>query len=486
VAIAGVTLWPGAVFAQSLCPTELPAAIEAIAQSPALERAHWGLLVQPLQSETPLYAHNAEQFFIPASNAKLFVTAAALLRLGEGRRLRTSIYRVEDYWIEEPSDLGTVLQLVGRGDPSFGDAQLVTLAQQLRSQGITQINRLLLDQSTFSGSPTNPNWEWEDVQAGYGAPVTSLMLNQNAIALTLIPQALGQPLRVAWDDAAEAANWRIDNRSRTVAGSEPEFVDVGRWLHLAEGESRSQPVLTVSGQLRVGGEPEPVSVAVTDPDSAILRRMRQVFAQQGVMVQQTAVVQRPIPIGATEVAGVNSPPLAVLMNEANQESTNLYAEALLRILGTAPPVDASLTTLEQGLKTLEMTLMTLGVDFEQYELVDGSGLARQNLASPTALVQLLRGMARTPLSHTFRLSLAQAGVSGTLSDRFRDTPLERRIWGKTGAMTGVAALSGYVTPPNYEPLAVSLLVNHFDQPVRTVRPVMDEMVLTLGRLRPCP
>lgn len=471
-AIAGLCLWPSTAFAQStasLCPATLPAAIDAIAQRPEFQRVHWGMVVQPLHDGAPLFAHAADQYFIPASNAKLFVTAAALLKLGPDYRLRTSLVQTDS-----PSS-ETVLRLVGGGDPSFGDAQVAQLAQQLLARGLTHIDHLILDQQTFAGSPINPNWEWEDVQAGYGAPATSLMLNQNAIALTLAPQALGQPLRVIWDDPTEGQNWQIDNQSRTVGAEEPEFVEVGRAIN--------RPVLTVSGQLRAGAEPEPVAIAIPDPDTAILRRVQRIFRQQGITIRRVSVANSALPSDAVEVAAVDAPPLIELITEANQESTNLYAEALLRVLGTLPPVSAS-SSVEQGIEAIDATLAP-GVDPSGYALVDGSGLARQNLATPTALVETLQTMAQSPLAQPFRTSLSQAGVVGTLRNRFRDTPLEGQIWGKTGAMTGVAALSGYVDPPNYEPLAISLLVNHFDRPVREIRPVMDEMVLTLARLQPC-
>jgi D-alanyl-D-alanine carboxypeptidase/D-alanyl-D-alanine-endopeptidase (penicillin-binding protein 4) len=105
--------------------------------------------------------------------------------------------------------------------------------------------------------------------------------------------------------------------------------------------------------------------------------------------------------------------------------------------------------------------------------------------TPEALVQTLRGMARSPNATIFRNSLAVAGSQGTLQNRFQNTPIQGRLQGKTGALSGVAALSGYLDPPNYPPLAFSILLNHFDQPVRSVRPAIDEIVLLLGRLRSC-
>ncbi|HEY9727512.1 MAG TPA: D-alanyl-D-alanine carboxypeptidase/D-alanyl-D-alanine-endopeptidase, partial [Chroococcales cyanobacterium] len=172
--------------AASICPAELATAIDAAIERPPLHRARWGILIEPLSlgaRSRVLYSHNAERYFIPASNAKLLTTAAALRQLSSGFKIRTSVY-----------DMGAgVLRVLGRGDPSLTDVQLRELAQQLKHQGIREIKHLLVDTSYFQGDVVNPNWEWEDVQSYYGAPVSSLILNQNAVDLTLSPQQPGQP-----------------------------------------------------------------------------------------------------------------------------------------------------------------------------------------------------------------------------------------------------------------------------------------------------
>ncbi|MCZ0901485.1 D-alanyl-D-alanine carboxypeptidase, partial [Microcoleus sp. HI-ES] len=120
------------------------------------------------------------------------------------------------------------LYVAGRGDPSIAEAQLKSLAQQLKQRGISQVNQLIGDDSYFQGSAVNPNWEWEDAQAGYGAPINSLIFNQNAIDLLLSPQDVGQPLKVTFVEAKLANQWQLQNNSVTVAQSESEFIEVGR------------------------------------------------------------------------------------------------------------------------------------------------------------------------------------------------------------------------------------------------------------------
>ncbi|WP_416674008.1 D-alanyl-D-alanine carboxypeptidase/D-alanyl-D-alanine endopeptidase [Egbenema bharatensis] len=458
----------------ALCPADLEDAIEAITTREEFRRGHWGILVQTEDQQT-LYAQNAERLFIPASNAKLLTSAAILETLGADFRIRTSVYQLGSQSGE------TVLRIAGRGDPSLTDQDLRDLAQQLRDRGITRIDLLMGDDSYFQGDATNPTWEWEDVQAGYGTPVNSLILNENAIGLTLTPQAVGQPLRVDWMDAAETAQWQVVNRSVTVDPEAPEFVRVGRDLN--------QNVLYVEGQLRAGAELERAWVSVPQPAQRFMQRFGEILAIQGIQVQQSLITNSPVTNGGAEIAAVESPPLAELLMEANQESVNLYAESLLRILGVqasaSDPTWEDKTALAAGIEAVETVLTQLGVNSEGYALADGSGLSRRNLISPEATVQTLQAMIRSVHAPLYRSSLPVAGVSGTLQNRFQNTPIQGRLQAKTGALTNAIALSGYLEPINYPALVFSITVNQYNQPLGRVQQSMDEIVETLGQLTSC-
>ncbi|HLO48591.1 MAG TPA: D-alanyl-D-alanine carboxypeptidase/D-alanyl-D-alanine-endopeptidase [Kamptonema sp.] len=452
--------------AGGVCPAGLGAAVEAIANRPQFRRSRWGILIQTLSTGGTLYSRDAQQYFIPASNAKLLTTAAALQKLGPQFRIRTSIY----------GDRNGSLYVIGRGDPSINKAQLKDLAKQLKQRGINQISQLIADDSYFQGNQVNLNWEWEDVQAGYGAPINSLIFNENAIELILSPQSLGQPLRVSFADAAETNQWRVENNSATVGQNESEFVEVGRDF--------TQPVIRVRGKLKVGSESEPVYVSVVNPANNFLQRFRQILVAEGITVTQTLVGSNSQP-QTEELAAIESPPLAELVKETNQESNNIYAEVLLRLLSKIRAVPQNNQQDEIGLNQLKAALTQLGVNPQGYVLADGSGLSRHNLVSPEALVQTLRLMANSPVASIYRASLPIAGASGTLRNRFSNTVAQGIVQAKTGTLTGVSALSGYIEVPNYEPLAFSMIVNQSDLPVEDLRAAIDEIVLVLTRLRRC-
>ncbi|MBD1811581.1 D-alanyl-D-alanine carboxypeptidase/D-alanyl-D-alanine-endopeptidase [Microcoleus vaginatus DQ-U2] len=465
---------PSAVAAQTsavagdICPGELGAQVDAIANRPEFGRSRWGILIQPLSSSTTLYSRDATKYFIPASNAKLLTTAAALQKLGADFRIKTSVYSGEN---------GS-LYVAGRGDPSIAEPQLKSLAQQLKQRGISQVNELIGDDSYFQGSAVNPNWEWEDAQAGYGAPINSLIFNQNAIDLLLSPQDLGQPLKVTFAEPKLANQWQIQNNSVTVAQNESEFIEVGREF--------DRPVIRVSGQLKVGGEPESAYVAVVNPANNFLQQFQQVLAAEGIPVKQALVASASGNLNQ-ELATVESPPLAELVRETNRESNNLYAEVLLRLLGKVTdkmPLQQEDTGV-MGLKELKTALTQLGVNPNSYILADGSGLSRHNLISPEALVQTLRFMANSPAASIYRQSLPIAGENGTLKNRFNNTPNRVIVQAKTGTLSGVSALSGYIEVPNYEPLVFSIIVNQSDLSAAKMRSATDEIVLLLNRLRRC-
>jgi D-alanyl-D-alanine carboxypeptidase/D-alanyl-D-alanine-endopeptidase (penicillin-binding protein 4) len=450
-----------------ICAADLGAKVDAIANRPEFSRSRWGILIQPLSSTTTIYSRDAQKYFIPASNVKLLTTAAALQKLGADFRIKTSVYSGEN---------GS-LYVAGRGDPSIAEAQLKSLAQQLKQRGISQVNDLIGDDSYFQGNAVNPNWEWEDAQAGYGAPINSLMFNQNAIELILSPQAIGQPLKVTFAEPKLTNQWQIQNNSVTVGQNESEFVQVGREF--------DRPAIRVSGQLKAGAESESAYVAVVNPANNFLQHFQQALAAEGIAVKQALVASSSRNF-TQELAQVESPPLAELVKETNRESNNVYAEVLLRLLGKVTgkmPVPQE-DTGEVGLKELKKVLTQLGVNPNSYILADGSGLSRHNLISPEALVQTLRLMANSPAASFYRASLPVAGESGTLKNRFT-TPNRVILQAKTGTLSGVSALSGYVEVPNYEPLVFSIIVNQSDLSAVKVRSAIDEIVLLLNRLSRC-
>ncbi|MGF1566597.1 MAG: D-alanyl-D-alanine carboxypeptidase/D-alanyl-D-alanine-endopeptidase [Nodosilinea sp.] len=471
--------WLPASSAQArLCPAQLTPRLEALLSQAPLDTAYTGMLLQTqgaTAARHTLYARNADRLFTPASNAKLLTTAAALQFLGGSYRMRTSVYGTPG-----PGGL-TALRVVGRGDPSLTEVQLQALAQQLAQAGVTQVSTLTVDDSYFPGFATNPTWEWEDAQADYGAPVNSLILNQNAVAVQVSPTQVGQPLALRWPPAFLATPWPVLNQTVTVATA-AEAMPVSLWRPGATA------TLEATGRLGVDAESITLGLAVLDPAQRFADGLRLALADQSIPVAQVAISPPPgsllgmAPAALPELAAVESPPLAELLVPTNRDSNNLYAEALLKTLGVTyvepPQTDAS----QAGTAAVLAVLADLGVATGSLRLADGSGLSRHNLVTPQALVETLQVMAEQPEAEVFQNSLAVAGTSGTLRNRLRDTPLAGRLQGKSGAITGNVSLSGYVQPPDYPPLVVSIIINHADHPASLLRETIDAMLGLVGQL----
>ncbi|MBD2111884.1 MULTISPECIES: D-alanyl-D-alanine carboxypeptidase/D-alanyl-D-alanine endopeptidase [Cyanophyceae] len=469
------TTFPTAAAFAALCPAQLTTQLDSAFSQPPLDQAYTGMVLQTQgQNRRTLYNRNGDRLFTPASNIKLLTTAAAAHQLGGYYRLRTSVYGT-------PGPGGsTALRVVGRGDPSLTTAQIDSLVQQLTQAGVNQVSRLTIDDSYFPGFATNPTWEWEDAQFAYAAPVNSLIFNRNAIALQLSPTQVGSPLAVVWPQPLPADSLPVANNSTTVAAGAPA-------TPLALWRTGDSPTIRLTGQLTQGSSSQTLNLAVLNPAQQFAAAMEQALQRQSVAVGQTVIVQTPAPIADSELAAVESPSVRELMVLANRDSDNLYAEALFKTLGVTAggnitEGDDVAEASQAGGEAVRAALAEIGVDATALRLADGSGLSRHNLVSPIALVETLQVMTTHPQGAVFRDSLAIAGRSGTLSNRLRGTVLEGRLQGKSGALTGNVALSGYVQPPNYEPLVFSLLINHSNQSATVLRQKIDQLLLLVAQL----
>ena len=446
----------------NICPVDLPQKIDNLISDPELKKAHWGILIKTLQDQTILYDYHGSQFFVPASNVKLLTTAAALVKLGGDYQIKTPVYSQGS-----GSKLGR-LHLVGKGDPSLTIDQLRTVSNTLKYQGIKQIEKLILEDNTLPQNYLNSTWEWEDIYFDYAPVINQLILNQNAVNLALSPQGIGQPLKITWSDAIAAKQWQIINQTRTVAGNPSQALSIKGIL----GKS----VLVLEGELSTQSQPDVSAIAVPDPVRYFAESFQQVLGTAGIQVDQLEIVNN-TSFNSQEklLLEISSPPIQELITETNQESNNLYAEALLNLIQEN----------SDSRDSLKNILKSLGLDPNSYILKDGSGLSRQNLVSPEIFVQLLTAMAQSPLGESYRKSLAIAAEKGTLSNRFQNTAVAGNLHAKTGTLSGSSALSGYLDNPNFQPLVFSILVNNSEQPSPILRKAIDSIIILLSQLKKC-
>ncbi|MEL6776844.1 MAG: D-alanyl-D-alanine carboxypeptidase/D-alanyl-D-alanine-endopeptidase [Cyanobacteria bacterium J06597_16] len=453
-----------------ICRAELPSKVDSIVNGYTLRGANVGILIEDANPDTrTLYARRAQEKFVPASNVKLLTTAAALHNLGPNYSIRTSVFG-------QPNAPEQDLFVVGRGDPTFTSYQVNLLAGQLKQQGIRRVNSLTAVDNYFTGPAANPFWDEEDYRAGYGAPASSLILNRNELGFTLIPTRVGSPLRVVWDRPEFVRGWRIENNSRTVGGNGNEFIDAG--------QKPGQQIMDVRGALIAGSASENTSIAVLDPATYFAGQFQQSLNAYGLTTARAQASTATPPEGLVELAAIQSPPLSAFIDPTNLYSVNIYAEAMLKTLGrNVSPT--SQNTYQAGADAVSKVLTDLGIAQNSVDIVDGSGLSRQNFATPEAFVDTLQAMAKTDNATIYRNSLAVAGRSGTLRNRMKGTNAEGRFQGKTGTLSDTYTLSGYLNPPNHPPLALSILVNDTNARSRDVRSLIDQIVAHASNLDNC-
>ncbi|BFM41247.1 probable D-alanyl-D-alanine carboxypeptidase [Synechocystis sp. LKSZ1] len=445
-----------------LCPADFRQRVDTHLQQPELAQAHWGILLQASDEQEPLYARNADQLFVPASNVKLLTTAAALVALGPDYQFQTPIYA---------SGQGPVLRqlrLVAQGDPSLSEDQLRATAESLKAKGVNRIQTLILEDSSDPTQDHPPSWEWDDLLYGYAPPINRAILNQNQVALTLTPGQPGEALNIRWSDPLAGAQFQVINRSRTALNPSrpPEIKGI-----------YGQGQLIISGELAPRAEADVTYLAIPKPRDYFLATWHQILVEQGIQIEAERIESSPTTEAQKLILVITSPPLSTLIQTTNQESNNLYAETLRQQLARLWPQDQNL---------LAQPLQQLNIKASDYSLRDGSGLSRHNLASPRLLTQVLQNLQASPWATVYKQSLPVAGQTGTLKSRFLNTDLAGNLTAKTGTLGGVVSLSGYLSRKDASLLTFSILVNNARTPLPELRQALDKILALAYQTGPCP
>src|SRR5882672_5902445 len=477
---------------------ELQARIQEVVRQPALEHGFFAVKIVSLDTGQLIYEQSSNKFVRPASNMKLYTVAAALDRLTPDYHFMTSVYA------KKKPDKGTVksdLIVYGRGDPSFaarfnnGDyfKGIDALAGRIVAAGVKRVKGDLVgDESYFNGAPLGSGWEWEDLQRGYGAQVSALTINDNAIDLTVKPgEQVGAAAVIT--SGPPATFMTIANRATTgPRGSKSD-------LQLYRGLGGN--TLEVSGSLPLGDSGFIGSVAIPDPALAFATMLRDALVKRGVKIdgrvrtidarsaasivpnplmaqtQTTNVPPQPLPV---EIASLQSPPFSLIAAHTLKPSQNLYTEIILRTLGKLTSVGASQTNEEAGLIVVRNFLRQAGASESDLALNDGSGLSRNDMITANATVQLLTFMSKHKYFTQFRDALPIAGVDGTLRTRLRGTPAENNLRAKTGSLSSVASLSGYVTTAAGGHLVFSMMLNNYPDASALRRDSIDAIAVLLA------
>ncbi len=458
--------------------------IDAVLDDADFDDAYWGALVTDLETGAVLYERNAARRFIPASNMKLFTTAAALDALGPDFRYETRLYANGDI---TNGTLRGGLVVRGSGDPTFGgrytggDLTLVfrQWADSLRAAGVQRVTGVVVgDDNVFDNVHLGEGWQWDDLVWYYGAEIAGLQFNEGTINVKVRGTTPGDRARIEVEPDFGYA--RLLNQTTTTAGG-----DIHEGYRRDLGDNEFTVTTTVPA-----GRVEEEALAIVNPTEYFVSTMVGVFRQAGIQVDAEQVDvdewgRLPDYGTLTRLASHQSPPLSAIVGETNTESNNLYAEHLLRTLGAYVYRGTDLPTGSAwaGAAAAEPFLRRLGVDPESFRIADGSGLSALNRLTPVGIVAILRGMSEHPdraTAEAFYSSLAVGGYTGTLQSRYRSGDARGNVHAKTGYISGARTLSGYVTSERGHRLAFSLLCNNYSVSTSRVNRAQDQIVELLA------
>ncbi|WP_051967268.1 D-alanyl-D-alanine carboxypeptidase/D-alanyl-D-alanine endopeptidase [Kitasatospora mediocidica] len=451
----------------------LSADLDRLLADPRLSGAEVSALVTDAATGEVLYQHAPGALLLPASTLKTVTAAAALDLLGQDHRFTTQVLAAGP---RTGATLGGDLVLRGGGDPSLLPADLEALAGQVADAGITEVSgAVLADASRYDDVPLGASWAWDDQAAYYSPQISALTLTTDGdddvgtVRLALTPDASpGGPaaVRVIPPEAPVRVTGRVD----TGAAGSDTTVQADR----RPGGNE----IVLSGSLPAGSAETDAWVAVDGPARLAATVFAAALARHGVAVRG-GLREGPAPADAVALAAHDSAPLSALLVPFLKLSNNGIAEHLVKEIGR---VRSGAGSWAAGLDLVRDFVHRNGLESTPARQVDGSGLSRQDLLTTSRLDALLRFARRQPWFSAWYDALPVAGdprrmVGGTLTNRLRGTPAEGRVHAKTGSMTGVDALAGYLDRADGRTLAFSVLLNNFVGV--SPRPVIDAFVVRL-------
>jgi D-alanyl-D-alanine carboxypeptidase/D-alanyl-D-alanine-endopeptidase (penicillin-binding protein 4) len=481
VALA-LCLIPVALIAQSPLAL-LQHDIDAVLAAPEFERGFWGALVKAVDRDETLYSRNATKLMMPASTMKVVTLAAAAEKLGWDYAYTTRVFTTGR--IVEGVLQGDLI-VVGSGDPSLDDwdgmaTQLFAdWATQLKAAGIHAIRgRIIGDDNLFDDDGYGFGWSWDDMARSFSASVSALQFNEGSVQLKIAPgRSIGS--KAAITVVPEFSGLTIANHLMTGPAGGPTSITRRR----LPGSSRLELRGSVPLRMRQFSE----TASVENPTLYFVTALRRALVAGGVDVRGPAVDiddldSPPTRNAANPLISYQSPPLSMLATTMMKLSQNLYAETLLKTVGI-DSVDHPTGTAQAGLAAVRSTLEAWNIDPAGLIQADGSGLSRYNYITPETMVAVLTHIEHDErLKGVFESTLPVAGHDGTLENRLRNTAADGNARVKTGSMTNVRAMAGYVRSADGDTLAFAVFANNYENSSSVIMSAFDSIVSRLAAFK---
>ncbi len=434
-------------------------------------------VVSPVTGET-LFSRRSDGLFHPASNTKLFTAVGVLRTMGADYRYLTSVFGDDDAYASGDT-LHTSLYLFGRGDPLLESTHLDRLAATVAAWCGTRViaGDIVVDAAYLDDVPYGEGWMWDDVQYPYSAALSALSVNDNSVRIDIAPgAAVGAPATVRVEPKTTSVTFDVQALTAaagdTVVAADPLRVE-------RDWPARSNRI-SVTGRLGTDADERTYYRSVEAPWLYAGNLFREALHARGIRV--TGSVRSGLtPTRAKALATYRSPPVTDALARLLKDSSNLTAELLVKTMGRH--ATGRTGTTGEGLAVLRKVLADFtGLEPAAYRFADGSGLSWYNYVSPDQIVDLLTAAYHdAAIGDSFRAALPVAGVDGSLKNRMKDTAAMGNLRAKTGTLTGVSCLSGYVHTRDGEPLIFSIMMNNFVGSASKARRAQDEIGILLAR-----
>ncbi|NOG55156.1 MAG: D-alanyl-D-alanine carboxypeptidase/D-alanyl-D-alanine-endopeptidase [Planctomycetes bacterium] len=439
---------------------DLASDIDRLISASELGSSRVAYSVVDIDSGTTLASRNDRLQMLPASNMKLLTSGAALLVLGQDFAFETTLHLSAD---------GKTLFVTGSGDPALADPDLLQemgldvedfinrwVSDVAAHPSADTIRTVLVDGRVFEAKRVHPSWELDDLDKAYGAEVCGFNFYRNILQVYAQParQVGLAPEVFVMPDVTRIIPFR-NNAQTADAGGAP--APAGVWISRTRGENE----FTLYGHVKT---PQRAEITVSNPGNLMAQVLADRLKRHGLTIESArlATAQDPKPEDGTTVIGtIVRTPLPTVLRRCNTDSENLYAEALLKRIGYAVTGQPG-SWVNGGAIVRLVVSKKLGPALStDVTISDGSGLSRDNRVTARLLSAWLREMYREEsIRDVYVDSMAQAGETGTLSNRFRTVELDGRVAAKSGYLSGVSCLSGYVIEPNGTAASFSILVNN--------------------------
>lgn len=438
-----------------------------------MQRAAWGIVVHSLDRNERLFELNPRRLLVPASVAKLVTLATAIDAVGWDYTFETMLRGTGPV---ADGVLQGDLVVVGSGDPALGGRagdDISVLVDALKGIGLRRIDgRVIGDDEAFEDPRPGLAWAWDDLGYTTGALFGALNLAENRMTVTVTPgQSEGAPTALGVEPYA--AYRPLANRSLTGAPQSPQLL----WPEQRPGE----PFLTIAGSIPVGAPPATLSIAVGNPTFWFASVLRSRLLRSGVDAAGEAfdvddVAPRPDLRSSVPLYSYRSHPLREIAQPLLKESINLYGEAVFRLNAA----EALPRTNDAAIEGMARRLDAWGIPRDGWQLIDGSGLSRRNVVAADVLAEVLHRMYDASWTSPWMTGLPIAGRDGTLSGRMKGTAAENNVRAKTGTMTNIRSLAGYVRTRDGETLAFVILLNNFEGTGAQALAVIDSVAVRLA------